>query len=91
MEVVRLAETVKQWWPQVLAFIELNITNAGDREHEPPDQDPGTVARGFRNVENQRRRVRSLAAPPDEILAASYAGAKPANMDVENLLLYNID
>ena len=38
-----------------------------------------------------RRRVRSLAAPPGEILAASFAGAKPANMDVENLLLYNID
>ena len=38
-----------------------------------------------------RRRVRSLAATADEILAASYAGAKPANMDVENLLLYNID
>jgi hypothetical protein len=38
-----------------------------------------------------RRRVRSLAAPPDEILAASCAGGKPANMDVENLLLYNID
>ena len=38
-----------------------------------------------------RRRVRSLAASPGEILAASYAGAKPVNMDVENLLLYNID
>jgi hypothetical protein len=38
-----------------------------------------------------RLRMRSLAAPPDKILAASYAGGKPANMDVENLLLYNID
>ena len=38
-----------------------------------------------------RRRVRSLAAPPGEILAASYVGVKPDNMDAENLLLYNID
>jgi hypothetical protein len=38
-----------------------------------------------------RRAVRSLAAGPDEILHASYAGPKPANMDVENLVLYNID
>lgn len=30
-------------------------------------------------------------AGPGEILHATYAGFKPANMDVENLLLYNID
>ena len=38
-----------------------------------------------------RLRVRSLAAATGEILHASYAGFKPANMDVENLVLYNID
>jgi hypothetical protein len=38
-----------------------------------------------------RLRVQSLAATAGEILHASYAGVKPANMDVENLLLYNID
>ena len=38
-----------------------------------------------------RLRVRSLAAMAGEILHASYAGFKPANMDAENLLLYNID
>ncbi len=38
-----------------------------------------------------RLRVRSLAATTGEILHASYAGFKPANMDVENLVLYNID
>jgi hypothetical protein len=35
--------------------------------------------------------VRSLAAAPDEILHASYAGPKATNMDVENLVFYNID
>ena len=38
-----------------------------------------------------RSAVRSLAAGAGEILDASYAGHKPANMDVENLVLYNID
>ena len=38
-----------------------------------------------------RLRVRSLAAATGQILHASYAGFKPANMDVENLVLYNID
>ncbi|WP_395307551.1 hypothetical protein V4U86_19315 [Mycobacterium sp. AMU20-3851] len=35
--------------------------------------------------------LRSLDATDDQILHASYAGYKPDNMDVENLLLYNID
>jgi hypothetical protein len=38
-----------------------------------------------------RSTVPSLAAAPGQILDASYAGRKPANMDVENLVLYNID
>jgi hypothetical protein len=38
-----------------------------------------------------RERLRSLVAAPGEILHASYAGDKPANMDIENLLLYNIE
>src|SRR6266704_3137279 len=37
-----------------------------------------------------RSAVRSLAAGPGQILDASYAGHKLANMDVENLVLYNI-
>jgi hypothetical protein len=41
--------------------------------------------------EELKRRVRSLIAGADEILHASYAGVKPPNMDVENLVLYNID
>ncbi len=37
-----------------------------------------------------RRRIALLSARPGEMLHASYAGPKPADMDVENLLLYNI-
>jgi hypothetical protein len=38
-----------------------------------------------------RLRVGALAAGTGEILDASYAGARPPRMDVENLVLYNID
>lgn len=38
-----------------------------------------------------RRRLRLLRARRGEILHAAYAGPKPANADVENLVLYNID
>lgn len=41
--------------------------------------------------EELKRTVRSLTAGADEVLHASYAGPKPAKMDVENLVLYNID
>lgn len=37
-----------------------------------------------------RQRVQSLVAQPGEILDASYAGSKPGNADVENLVLYNV-
>ena len=40
--------------------------------------------------EELRRRLRSLVAARGEILHASYKGFKPTNMDVENVLLYNI-
>ncbi len=38
-----------------------------------------------------RLAVRAMTAGTGEILDASYAGFKPANMDAENLVLYNID
>jgi hypothetical protein len=38
-----------------------------------------------------RERLRRLACRDDEVLHASFFGPKPANADVENLLLYNVD
>jgi hypothetical protein len=38
-----------------------------------------------------RRRLRALLPAAAEILHASYSGLKPANADIENLLLYNVD
>lgn len=38
-----------------------------------------------------RERLPRLACREDEVLHASFFGPKPANADVENLLLYNVD
>jgi transposase len=57
-ELVTLAETVQAWWPQILGFLELNLTNAGTEGTNHLIKDAARVAFGFRNLENQRRRVR---------------------------------
>jgi transposase len=57
-ELERLATTVQTWWPQILAFIQTGITNAGS---EGTNRVIKTIARdayGFRNPVNQRLRTR---------------------------------
>ncbi|MFG1823653.1 transposase [Microbispora bryophytorum] len=57
-ELEHLASTVQTWWPEILAFIQTGITNAGS---EGTNRVIKTVARdayGFRNPENQRLRTR---------------------------------
>ncbi|MGP3966041.1 ISL3 family transposase [Nonomuraea sp. 3N208] len=57
-ELERLASTIETWWPEILAFIQTGITNAGS---EGTNRVIKTVARdayGFRNPESQRLRTR---------------------------------
>ena len=53
-EVTTLATTIEAWWPQILAFIGTGTTNANNRLIK----DAARIAFGFRNLDNQRRRVR---------------------------------
>jgi transposase len=57
-EVTVLAQTVESWWPQILAFIKTGITNAATEANNRLIKDAARIAFGFRNLENQRRRVR---------------------------------
>jgi transposase len=57
-EVTTLAQTIEAWWPQILAFIETGITNAGTEGTNRLIKDAARIAFGFRNLDNQRRRVR---------------------------------
>jgi transposase len=57
-ELERLANTVSAWWPEILAFLQTGITNAGS---EGTNRVIKTVARdayGFRNPVSQRLRTR---------------------------------
>jgi transposase len=57
-EVTTLARTIEAWWPQILAFIDTGITNAGTEGTNRLIKDAARIAFGFRNLNNQRRRVR---------------------------------
>jgi transposase len=57
-EVTTLARTIEAWWPQILAFIDTGITNARTEATNRMVKDAARIAFGFRNLENQRRRVR---------------------------------
>jgi len=57
-EVTTLAKTIEAWWPQILAFIDTGITNARTESTNRMVKDAARIAFGFRNLANQRRRVR---------------------------------
>ncbi len=57
-ETTRLAETVDARWPQILGFLQTRITNAGTEGTNRLVKDAARTAFGFRDLDNQRRRVR---------------------------------
>ncbi|MGB6455888.1 MAG: ISL3 family transposase [Streptosporangiaceae bacterium] len=57
-EVTTLAKTIEAWWPQILAFIDTGVTNARTEATNRMVKDAARIAFGFRNLDNQRRRVR---------------------------------
>jgi transposase len=56
-EITRLAQTVEDWWPEIEAFCKTGITNAKTEGTNRLIKDVGRRACGFRNPDNQRRRV----------------------------------
>ncbi len=57
-ELERLAGTIDAWWPEVLAFLRTGVTNAGTEATNRTVKTTARTAYGFRNLDNQRRRVR---------------------------------
>jgi transposase len=56
-ETTRLAATVERWWPEIEAFLELGITNAGTEGHNRVIKQIKRVGCGFRNQDNYQRRI----------------------------------
>jgi len=57
-ELERLAGTIDTWWPEVLGFLQTGVTNAGTEATNRTVKTAARTAYGFRNLDNQRRRVR---------------------------------
>ncbi len=57
-ELERLAKTIDTWWPEVLGFLQTDITNAATEATNRTVKTAARTAYGFRNLNNQRRRVR---------------------------------
>jgi transposase len=58
-ELERLAGTIEAWWPEVLGFLQTNITNAGTEATNRTVKTAARIAYGFRN--------RRQPAPPGTV------------------------
>jgi len=56
-EIVSLARTVDTWWPEIEAFLRLNITNARTEGSNRTIKQIKRVACGFTNQDNYQRRI----------------------------------
>jgi transposase len=54
----RLAETIQAWWPAIEASLLTGYTNARSEGYNRLAKHQGRNAFGFRNIDNQRRRIR---------------------------------
>ncbi|MDP9434951.1 MAG: transposase, partial [Actinomycetota bacterium] len=57
-ELERLAGTIEAWWLDVLGFLQTGVTNAGTEATNRTVKTAARTACGFRNLDNQRLRVR---------------------------------
>jgi transposase len=71
-EVTRLAQTIEDWWPETEAFCTTGITNAKTEGTNRLIKDVGRRACGFRNPDNQRRRVRYFCTRQSRRSTASH-------------------
>jgi transposase len=76
-EVTTLAQTVQAWWPEILAFLQLKITNAGTEGTNRLVKQVKRHACGFRNERHFRDRVRLHSTHNRTRMSAS-TGALPA-------------
>ena len=64
-EILTLAETVETWWPEIEAFLRLNITNARTEGSNRIIKQIKSVGCGFANQANYERRILAYATARD--------------------------
>jgi len=71
-EITRLADTVEDWWPETETFCRTGITNARTEGTNRLMKDVARRACGFRNPDNQQRRVRYFCTRQSRRRTASH-------------------
>ena len=61
-ETTRLATTIETWWPHVLVFLQLGVTNARTEGFNRIIKQVKRTGCGFRNMDNYQRRIMSHIA-----------------------------
>ena len=61
-ETSRLATTIETWWPHVLIFLQLGVTNARTEGFNRIIKQVKRTGGGFRNMDNYQRRIMSHIA-----------------------------
>jgi transposase len=56
-ETTRLATTIETWWPHILVFLQLGVTNARTEGFNRVIRNVKRVACGFSNMDNYQRRI----------------------------------
>jgi transposase len=56
-ELTRLAETMETWWPQILNFLHLRVTNARTEGYNRTIKTIKRIGCGYRNDSNYQRRI----------------------------------
>lgn len=56
-ETTRLATTIETWWPAMLVFLQLQVTNARTEGFNRTIKQVKRVGCGFRNMDNYQRRI----------------------------------
>src|SRR5664279_4866317 len=64
-EIKTLAETIDTWWPEIEAFLRLNITNARTEGSNRTIKQLKRVGCGFANQANYERRILAYATARD--------------------------
>jgi len=56
-ETTRLAGTIQRWWPEIEAFLALDVTHARTQGHHRVIKQIKRVTCGFRNQNDYERRI----------------------------------
>ena len=75
-EAHRLAETIEAWWPAIEAAITTGYSNARSEGYNRLAKHVGRNAFGFRNVDNQRQRIRWACTPTPAGLSQEHPVAR---------------